>query len=43
MTEIDIETRIELLIANYAAMIATLASIERRMNNLQRMADKWNS
>jgi hypothetical protein len=43
MTEIDIETRIELLIANYAAMIATLASIERKMNNLQRMVDKWNS
>jgi hypothetical protein len=43
MTEIDIETRIELLIANYAAMIATLASIERRMNELQRKIDTWNS
>lgn len=43
MTEIDIETRIELLLANYAAMIATLASIERRMNRLQEQVDKWNS
>ena len=43
MTEIDIETRIELLLVNYAAMIATLASIERRMNRLQEQVDKWNS
>jgi hypothetical protein len=43
MTELDIETRIELLIANYAAMIATLADIERRMNELQRRIDSWNS
>jgi len=42
MTELDIETRIELLLANYAAMIATLASIERRMNELQRKMDSWN-
>lgn len=43
MTDLDIETRIELLIANYAAMISTLADIERRMNELQRKIDSWNS
>ena len=43
MNELDIETRVEMIIANYAAMIATLASIERRMNRLQEQVDKWNS
>jgi hypothetical protein len=43
MTELDIETRIELLIANYAAMIATLADIERRMNQLERDINSWSS
>jgi hypothetical protein len=43
MTELDIETRIELLIANYAAMIATLADIERRMNQLERDLNSWSS
>jgi hypothetical protein len=43
MTELDIETRIELLIANYAAMIATLADIERRMNQLEREINSWSS
>jgi hypothetical protein len=43
MTELDIETRIELLIANYAAMIATLADIERRMNQVERDINSWSS
>jgi hypothetical protein len=43
MTELDIETRIELLIANYAAMIATLADIERRMNQIERDLNSWSS
>jgi hypothetical protein len=41
MTEIDIETRIELLLINYAAMIATLAKLERDLNEAERRVRAW--
>ena len=41
MTEIDIETRIELLLANYAAMIQHLAELERKMNNFEESMRQW--
>jgi len=41
MTEIDLETRIELLLANYAAMIQHLAELERKMNNFEQELKSW--
>jgi len=41
MTEIDLETRIEVLLANYAGMIEHLAEIERKMNNFEDWMRQW--
>jgi len=41
MTEIDLETRIELLLANYAGMIQHLAELERKMNNFEDWMKQW--
>ena len=41
MTEIDLETRIELLIANYAAMLSHLAELERKMHNFEEYLKSW--
>jgi len=43
MTEIDYATRVELLLANYAAMIAHLNELERKMNRFQEFLDSWDN
>jgi hypothetical protein len=41
MTEIDIETRIELLLINYAAMIATITKLQRDLDEAERRVKAW--
>lgn len=41
MTELDIETRIELLLINYAAMIAAINKLERDLNEAERRVKAW--
>lgn len=42
MNELDIETRVEMIIANYAAMIAHLAELERKINHFEEWLKSWN-
>lgn len=42
MSEIDLETRIELLITNYAAMLSHLAELERKLNEFEQEIKSWN-
>lgn len=41
MSEIDLETRVELIIANYAAMIAHLQELEKKINHFEEWLNSW--
>lgn len=41
MTELDLETRIELALTYYAGMLKHLAELERKMNDFERELNKW--
>ena len=43
MTEVDLETRVELLIANYSAMIQHLHELEKKIREFEEEVKSWNN
>lgn len=43
MSEVDLETRIELLIANFSAMIHHLHELEKKIRAFEEEVKSWNN
>ena len=41
MNEIDLETRIEMILANYSAMIQHLHELEKKINHFEEWVNSW--